>query len=287
MATQLFQPPYGSPAWLQSTIEEAKVEPLMKVVDMTPALAKALLDCNFSNRSVRVTKQAQYSADMAAGRWTLNGEPIIVSKDGKLNDGQHRCLAAIDANASVPVVIMFGIDRETRLTVDQGGARSAGDFLGMEGVDNAPMVAAIARMAIAYERVGGIGLANANRVTSAEVRQRVAIDDKLQEAARFGNTNGRYSRQFAAGSVVGFAYYMLSRVNREQAIDFLERVCRGDRLAPSSPAHTLREKLLSAGSTPRDRKIAMIMKAWNFQRRNMKKLSPASLNSTLPFPSLI
>ncbi|RZI55950.1 MAG: hypothetical protein EOP94_04535 [Zymomonas sp.] len=132
-----------------------------------------------------------------------------------------------------------------------------------------------------------IGLANANRVTSAEVRQRVAVDDKLQEAARFGNTNSRYSRQFAAGSAIGFAYYILSRVSRAQAVDFLERVCRGDRLMPSSPAHTLREKLLGASTTPRDRKIAMIFKAWNFHRRGMKKLSPASLNSTLPFPSLI
>jgi hypothetical protein len=287
MATQLFQPPYGSPSWLHHTIEEAKDEPLMRVVDMTPALAKALLDCNFSNRSVRTSKVAQYSADMAAGNWSLNGEPIIVAKDGKLNDGQHRCLATIDANATIPVVIMFGIERETRLTVDQGGARSASDFLGMEGVPNAALSSAIARMAIAFERVGGVGLAGANRVTSAEIRARVATDQKLADAATFGGTNSLYSRRFAAGSLIGFAYYELARINRDAAGEFLERVCRGDGLPAGSPMHTLREKLIAEGKAPRDRRLAMIFKAWNFHRRGMKKLALSSLNSTLPFPALV
>jgi hypothetical protein len=287
MATQILQPPHGSPAWFHATVSRAAMSetPSLELVQMSPSLAQELLNQNPGNRCVRQTKVAQYSSDMAGGNWTLNGEPIIVSRDGKLNDGQHRCLAVIDSNATVPVVLMFGIERETRLTVDQGGARTAGDFLGMEGVHNAAISAAVARMVIAHERNEGKGLSGSAFVSSADIRERVRSDPSLAEAATFGVSNVTYSRNFAAGSLIGFAYYVLTHIHHDEARAFLERVCRGDGLKVGSPAHTLREKLIAEGRS-RDRKAAMILKAWNFHRRGMK-VRPASLNGTLPFPALI
>lgn len=282
---QQIDPTFGSPSWFHATVGQSTQKPCMKIVDLTPSLAKTMLDANFDNRSVRRAKLAQYSADMATGKWTLNGEPIIVSKDGKLNDGQHRCLAVIDANATIPVVIMFGIDRETRLTVDQGAARGAGDFLGMDGVQNASMIAAITRMVISYELNDGKGFAASNQVTSAMVRERVANDHYLAEAATFGATNHVYSRKFATGSVMGFAFYILAQVHHDDAKLFMQRVCRGDGLKMRDPAHTVREKLMAGGKS-RDRKVAMIFKGWNFFRRDMK-IGASSLNAELPFPALI
>lgn len=275
----------GSSLWLYEVIAETEA-PRVEIVSLTPELAKTLLDINPSNRAVRKVKVMQYAADMAAGRWALNGEPLIVATDGHLNDGQHRCLAVIDANTAVDVAIMFGIARETRLTVDQGGARTAGDYLGMEGVANSAAVAAIARMAIAYERNDYRSLANANRVTSAEIRARVYGDPALGIAATFGHTNGNYSRQFAPGSLIGFAHYALGRVNAQEAETFLSRVCRGDGLRLKDPAHTLREKLIAGGRLGRDRKVKLIFQAWNFHRRGMK-VSINSMNTELPLPALI
>jgi hypothetical protein len=286
MATQLFQPPVGSPAWFHACVEEAKSGPITKVVDMGPALAKEMLSDNADNRSVRHTKFVQYSSDMASGKWAFNGEPIIISKEGKLNDGQHRCLAAIDANATIKTLIVFGVDRESRVTVDQGGARSAGDYLGMEGVANAAMQAAIARMVIGYESTGGQGLGNNSTISNAEVCARVHKDSGIAEAATFGHTHHAYSRNFVAGSVVGFAYYILARHNRDEARQFLSRVCRGDGLKMRDPAHTLREKLIGKEDRGREKKVALIFKAWNFNRRGMK-VGASSLNSKTPFPAIL
>lgn len=279
------QPERGSPEWLLDTICETS-EPTTQWVDLTPELAEALLNINPDNRSFRKVKVTQYSADMASGRWALNGEPIIVSKDGYLNDGQHRCLAVIDANATIPVAITFGIERETRLTVDQGGARSAGDFLGMEGVNNAALVAAIARMAMAYEASGGKNIAGAHAITATQVRERAHADPALGVSATFGHTNSRYTRTFAAGSIVGLCHYILSRKDAEDAEGFLSRLCKGDDLKLRDPAHTVREKLISMGKTSRERKIKLILQAWTFHRRKMK-VAPASMNSELPFPAII
>lgn len=275
----------GSSLWVHQMVDQCKA-PHVETVILTPALAKTLLGMNPDNRSIRKTKVAQYASDMAAGRWELNGEPIIMATDGRMNDGQHRCLAVQDANAEVPVVIMFGIERDTRLTVDQGSARGASDFLGMEGVHNAALAGAIARMAIAYEKANTRNLNAANQVTSAEIRQRVHADASIGPSATFATTNNNYARNFVAGSVIGFAHYALSRVDRNDAEIFLSRVCRGDGLRIGDPAHTLREKLISGGKTSRDRKIKLIFQAWNFHRRGMK-IRAASMDSTMPLPALI
>lgn len=287
MATQAIQAPPGSPAWFFDEVERAeKSGPTMHVIDLAPSLAKAMLDVNMDNRSIRNVKVTQYAADMAAGNWALNGEPIIISNDGNLNDGQHRCLAVIESNTAIRTTIIFGMERGTRLTVDQGAVRTSGDFLGMEGIANAGLVAAIARVAIAYERGDGKNLLATKNITSTEVRQRVAEDQALANAATFGHTNAHYSAKFAAGSLVGAAYYILARINPTDAKTFLERVCRGDGLRMREPAHTLREKLIAEGKISRERKLTLIFKAWNFHRRGMK-VAASSLNKELPFPALL
>ena len=286
MATQLKQvPPPGTPAWFVEMVGESASGPMMKVVDLSPSLAKFILDVNVANRDVRQTKVTQYASDMAGGKWALNGEPLIISSDGMLNDGQHRCLAVVDSNTTVPVVMVFGMDRDTRLTVDQGGARSAGDFLGMEGIHNPKQAAAIARLVLAFERNDGKSLSNSSFITSSDIRDRVAVDPAIGEAATFGMTNYTYCRKFAGASLIGFSYYVLSRVHQAEARAFLERVARGDGLKVRDPAHTLREKLIAEGRS-RDRKVAMILKAWNFHRRGMK-VAINTLNGTLPFPALL
>lgn len=270
-----------------NAVESAKSNPTTYVIDLTPDLAKFILDVNTNNRSVRNVKIVQYATDMAAGNWALNGEPIIIADTGDLNDGQHRCLAVIESNTAIQTSIAFGYGRETRLTLDQGTSRTAGDFLGMEGVANASLVAAIARMVIAYEYSEGKNLAYRPKVTSAAVRQRSATDLALGEAATFGHTNGKYAVRFAPSSLIGFVYYVLARSDPREARDWMERLCRNDGLKIRSAAHTLREKLTStSGKTPQDRKIVLFLKAWNFHRRGMN-VSASSLNTDLPFPAIL
>ena len=287
MATKLIQAPPGTSEWFLDEVSRAeRAGPTMHVIDLTPELAKTIYEINLDNRSGRNVKVAQYAADMAAGNWAMNGEPIIISRCGNLNDGQHRCLAVIESNSTIPTAIMFGVERETRLTVDQGGMRSASDFLAMEGVPNAALSAAIARMVIAFEDSGGVNLSGTGRVTSAEIRQRVATDLNIAASAKFGGTNAHHSRVFAGGSLVGFVHYIFSRVDRHEAEVFLLGVCRGEGLRARDPAHTLREKLIAAGKTGRDRKIKLFIQAWNFHRRGMK-VAANSMSDKLPFPALM
>ena len=143
MATQLLQPPHGSPAWFYGVVERAQACVLTERVMVGPDLAAELLRNNPDNRFVRNGNYSKLVDDLRAGRWTFNGESILISKEGLLNDGQHRCLAVVETNVPIDAMMTFGLERASRVTVDQGGAKSAGDFLAMEKIPNSTNVAAI------------------------------------------------------------------------------------------------------------------------------------------------
>lgn len=116
----------GSSAWLYACIEKGRTEVFTEIVDLTPELAKTILDLNVDNRALRPTKLQQYISDAEKGAWQLNGETIVFSNTGLLNNGQHRCHMSKEAKMTVPVIMVFGVERDSRTTLDQGNTRSAG-----------------------------------------------------------------------------------------------------------------------------------------------------------------
>lgn len=284
MATQIFQPPSGSPAWFHERVMRSQGGIFTEMVHLTPSLANELLKNNESNRHVSSLIVGQYATDMRAGNWSLNGEPIIISRDGKLNDGQHRCLAVIDANATIDVLMVFGVSRDSRTTVNQGKKRTVGDYAAMNGRPNAILATTIARMALAYERSDGQNLHQVKYLTSAEILAREMEDTLIAEAATYAGSHAKRCKKYVGASAVGFCFYILSRVDRQAARDFMDKVCGGEGLKRNDPAYTARDRLLSEGKQ-RDKKVALILRAWTFYRRG-RSVGATSLPATLPFPAV-
>lgn len=278
-------PEPGTVNWLNTCIDRAaRGEFVAEKIVLNPGLASELLRRNPDNRGIKPTKVMQYANDMRSGRWSYNGEPIIVSLDGLLNDGQHRCAALVDANICLPVAFVFGATRESRLTVDQGAARGAGDYLQMQDIPNANASGTIARLVIAYEASGGQNI-ETKLVTNADVLARVASDDQIAAAAHYAVTTGKKAQAYIAGTMIGFCYYLFAEIDKADATAFLDGLCTGVNLKPLSPALTCREKLLTL-SKARQPKAAVIFRAWNMYRRGVLKVKTNGLITTMPFPAL-
>ena len=101
------------------------------VADIGPALALALLERNKNNRKIAASRVEVYARDMAAGRWQLNNQGVALGRDGVLYDGQHRLLAIVQADVTVPMLVVSGLDASARATIDQGRSRSVGDLVRM------------------------------------------------------------------------------------------------------------------------------------------------------------
>ncbi len=273
-------PQHGTVNWLRKCVERGQRETFSEMVTLSPGLAGELLRVNPDNRFLRKAKLDQYIADIKGGRWVFNGEPIIISKDGLLNDGQHRCNAIVEANLSVPVLMVFGVERNTRNTVDQGAARSAGDYLGMDGIKHATIVASAGRLVLAYEAANGTTPGDGSRVSNGEIIARFAHDAAMAKAATFADTVHRYARRHAAPSIMAFCYYMLLEIDEQDATDYMRQVCVGEGIKKSDPAFAVREGLLRERISRND-KIHLIFRGWNAYRQG-RKLDLAKVSGNLP-----
>lgn len=112
---------------IEKLIDQAakSTKPIARVVRLDSAMATELLARAATNREVRRTRVARYRADMEGGHWVLNGEPMIISSEGKLIDGQHRCLAIQGTEAAVDVLLVLGVHPLAMATMGQGVPRTA------------------------------------------------------------------------------------------------------------------------------------------------------------------
>lgn len=254
------KPQAGTVHWLNECIERGKREVFSETVMMTPGLAAELLRRNPGNRILSEKKIARYTRDMLAERWAFNGEGLIVAATGELNNGQHRLSAVIEANRSVPFLIVFGVARETRTTVDQGLARTAAHYLTMDGIDNSKSCAAIAQIVIAMERSNG----ELTRIdlSHSEIVARVLADPDIRAAARFSATVSRFAKGILSPAQIGACLYLFAEVHPRDADEYMRQVCVGENIKRNDPAFTVRQALGEIKGDRRAARMEAAMRGW-------------------------
>lgn len=250
--------------WLESRLRRGRAGPFSESFTLTPALARVLLERNPDNRPVASSKIATYARDIVAGRWTLNGETLKVSVEGHLNDGQHRCLAVIDANRPADTMIMFGLPRESRLTLDQGMARTPGHYLSMLGFKDSNIIAAAAGNLWQYENFGHLKRASECRPTKAQILATAEANLGLEDSCDVaGKAN---IPMVSSPGLMTFCHYVFAQRDRELADEFMRRFIVGNELPVGHPILGLRTRLQNA-KTAKDRlhvieKAELIFCAW-------------------------
>lgn len=291
MATQVLdhpakgkKPQAGTVNWLNECIVRGEREVFSEMVIVTPGLADVILDNNPDNRNIKPIKLAQFASDMLAGRWTFNGEAIKISKEGLLNDGQHRLSAIREAGTPHALLFIFGLERDSRTTLDQGAARTAGDYLAMDGIGNGNMAAGIARLVMAFEDADGRSIGKAKDYTNAQVVARVKADQAILDAAHYASSAHKFTRGMAIPSIVGSCFYILSGEHAADAKEYMDQVCYGENIRRGDPAFAVRTALGNIERPDKAARMEMIFRGWNAYRQNRPLSLAKSLGS---FPALV
>jgi hypothetical protein len=247
-------------------------------------LAKELLSRNPENRNISQSLVSSICSDIQAGRFTFNGEPIIVSKEGLLNDGQHRCLAVTLTAMPIRVLIVFGVSRESRTTVDQGRNRYASDFLHMKGITQARQRASVAVLLINYEKYGHLNLvssmaSNRSPFTRADVVSRASTDDKLESCINEVSGQKRIGPFGGVEAVLIFSHYLFRNISHDDALDFLDKLKTGSNLEPNHPILALRNLDFRRHLKKQQVKAEALFRTWNAVREN-RPLTRISLSVT-------
>jgi hypothetical protein len=263
-------------AWFNEMVKKAKSfdHPLAipTPVDITPGLARVLLERNENNRRVNRSRVEGYKMDLRGGRWAVNGETLKVSSDGTLNDGQHRLFAIIETGIVAKMFLVFGIKPEDRRTVDQGLARSTAGNLEMAGISDASDVAKIGFMIASYMANGGITRGGHSRPTrsltydtsahyAGQIGEAISFLRNTQKSGKLKNV-----QNLGNISAYAFAYWLLCRATQKEDVvqSFFSGNKTGANLKQNDPRLVARNRLLSIkGTSSATEKVSILIRAWN------------------------
>lgn len=124
----------------------------IEIVQITPETAAKMLQKNI-NRRIKTLTADKYGRDMKNGKWSLNGDTIVVDEDGYIKNGQHRLTGCVRSESPFWTLLVT-IKSEQAKNYDNNVPRRVGDRLKMgeysEIIDpenkylNCPSAAAIA-----------------------------------------------------------------------------------------------------------------------------------------------
>lgn len=251
---------------LRQWLKRGETEVFSVITMMTPAMARILLMLNTDNRPIiwkgSIRSVAAYAAAMKRGEWALNGEAVIVSASGEVNDGQHRLNAVVNSEVSVLMQITFGVERDTRHTVDQGIARSPGHILAMAGEKNYNVLASALQFMFCHDEGVSLHTRPSTDQLLATLVRHPTLRDAVSQVAHL-SSEFRLSTGYLAG-----AYYLCRRHNEYSADQWLSALTTGLNIQNSnSPVARLR-KMLTEHSAKRRRlspieQVALIIKGYN------------------------
>lgn len=264
---------------LRQRMRETK-KPITEITVLSPSRAAALLAANDHNRPISDRNVSIMVADILAGRWQFNGEPIIISETGELNDGQHRCHAVTLAGKAIEVLLVAGVSRKSRYTVDMGTARTVGNFLGMHGIADANNVAAIAAIMHAFEHDAvrkNTSSANEPRVhksnntpTKAEIRTyaEANLDDIKRAMEAFPWSEAK--KLTTLSRVCGIAVVISRSCKEWGSVEaFISKLIDGSNLSKTNPIFVARERIIAERNDKTltaFRFFEIVIRAWNAHR---------------------
>lgn len=237
---------------------------------VTPEMAKEWLRANDKNRNLRANVVIDFTRDMLNGAWEYNGETISFSWDGFLLDGQHRLTALVEAGKTDPdvfieVLVVFGLDPATQMTMDRGVKRSPADFLRLEGYENSPLLAAIAKKWWSWERGDDKFKGNA-KPTNAEYKQLLDTHGEIKRSAEIALRVYKKFK-FVPKSVVGTAYCLFLQKNPNRVPEFFSRLEDGANLSAGHPILVVRDRFAAEYGNGRQTatwlQLGYLVRAWN------------------------
>lgn len=261
---------------------------IVKLVEVTPEMAAAMLEKNTMNRNISMLTVRRYAQAMASDEWEMNGETIIVAEDETILDGQHRLWAVIESGKTVRFLIVYNVKKTSITTVDSGIARTFRHVLQIKGSKHATTAASLTKLAWIYDNYdrelkdGSAKVALRNTVLETYYDEN---RDRIEQAAAAADVGAHHFVK----SHMAFCYYLFLRSNPVKADEFIKLVKTGETLTTKHPVMSLRLRLFD--NITRKTKLsvretaALYIKAWNaFIKGN--DLSVFRWNSTEPLPEV-
>lgn len=268
-----------------------------------PEEARAFMAQLLRNRPLRWKKIEKYADDMRAGKWYV-GPAVYLDWFDRFIDGAHRMEAIIKSDATVEVLVVRGVDPNSRSAMDDGVKRMFSDDLAMSGYAGAHEAAALMRKIAYWEEAaerneGRGGLAHITRFTIS----RTQLNDKWSEYEKDISAALKMAHKWKSNwpgntGALSFMAWLLTKEenNPETVARYFNIITQGSQDPADRPLLQLRRILTGDISRYREDRgergsnydVFFMIRAWNAWVKHEKlarfTLGPGGL--TDPYPKL-
>lgn len=240
-----------------------------EIVEVTPAAAKEILERNTRNRRLRKDYVSTLAGAMKRGEWQVNGEPVQISEDGTLLNGQHRLSAVVESDVAVPMVVVRGLPKQVQMDMDTGTRRHLSDVLTLHGETETTNLGAMLGMLHRYRK--GYRFDNSVR-TAPTATEALALLEK-EPGVKDGIPLGRrvFKKTKLRVSITALFVYLFDEIDPPEGTRFFEALCNVEAEPQGSPVRAFHNILVRTRSE-RTYRIstyvlsAMVIKAFNAWR---------------------
>lgn len=266
---------------------KAQKQATMLPETITPDNARAFLDKNKDNRNMREATAQFYAQQIKKKKdgWALNGKTIVIGKDGRVLDGQHRLRAVILANKSIQSFVVRDIDPDTFGTIDVGLRRSPADILTIHSKGRVRWPTAVAAALKIVNQFEEDGTYNTSKEREKSLThgdlirlydENDDIQDNLEVISQYKNILNVIPYSLATS-----LYTVMKRIDPAACEKFWLRFDSGADMKVGHPVLALKNRFASYMAHNGGKKvhrrlaIAMVIKAWNArnQRKPMEKMT--------------
>jgi hypothetical protein len=232
---------------------------------------------HYSIRSVSEGVVKQYAGAIKRGEWKLTGGAITFDSEGRLQDGQHRLAAVVEADRAIQTFVVRNLEPAAQEAVDTGLKRNFAHVLQLRGYKAATHIAAAARALYAYRHTRRFdakslgGFTSTPAPTNQQLLNLVQRHPGLIESAKFVHKLRKNSPMKFPAGVAAFHYVIEERYDDDTATTFLERLCDMSYGGSGKldPIVQLRKRLIEgqatgvSGNMATRVKMALMVKAFN------------------------
>jgi len=270
----------------KSTFEINGLKVKIALVDITPEVAESLLSKNSNNRTLSPSNVKFLTNEILNGNWQFDGQPIRIDYNGNLLDGQHRLNSIIKSGEIIKCFVIFGLRPETFKVMDTGKIRTASDVLSIEKISNSSYVATSLKLLDAIK--AGIYSGHKRRTLSnTEVLEYYENNMGISNSVNYVKSVSRNFKSIVSVSILSTLHYLFSEISESDANEFIGKLCSGSGLNENSPILVLRNKLIKANSSDKNKLtkkdiIGNIILGWNKYREG-EEIKMLSLKKDFDF----
>lgn len=210
-------------------------------IPVTPELAVCLLSKNKENRPLNKTNLLFLKNQALSGRWREISDPIQITSDDLLSNGQHRLTLIKDLKITLSLRIETNVDPTIFPVIDTGKKRDGVDVLSIKHVENASVTATTIRFIKFVEN----GFSGHLKVSNQDMVEFIDKNPTLVDSVKFGVSYYKKGNRVITAPLLATMHYLLKNNYRYKGEEFLIKLALGNNIEPNCPSGSLRNRFIS------------------------------------------